>query len=71
LDYEPEDDEDRKEIFELKRQTVLNLVEKAIIKRDREIQVWFRFDVMNFLRGEFGEIKNNGTFAPQRCGDVR
>lgn len=66
LNATPQDDDDRQEIFELKRQTVLNLVGKATIRRNREIKLHVRLDLLNLLRGENGEIKNSGICAAQR-----
>jgi site-specific DNA recombinase len=71
LNIPPESEEDRKEKFELKRQVVLNLVEKVTIDRNRRLKVCIRLDLLKFLRGEFGEIKNNGTCADPRSADVR
>ena len=70
LNVAPETEEERKEKFELKRQIVLNLVEKVIIGRDRKLNVYIRIDLLKFLRGEFSEIKNNGTCAALQYADA-
>lgn len=69
LNIPPENEEERKEKFTLKRQIVLNLVDKVTIGKNRKLKVYIRLDLLKFLRGEIGEIKNNDTCAdPQSVG---
>lgn len=71
LNLPPETAEERKEQFTLKRQIVLNLVERVTIDRNRRLKVRIRLDLLKFLRAQSSEIKNNGTCAVPPRVDVR
>jgi hypothetical protein len=71
LNVSPETDEERKEQFHLKRQIVLNLVERVTIRRNRKLKVSIRLDLLKILGGVFGEIQNNGPYADPRRVDAR
>ncbi|MBK7920310.1 MAG: recombinase family protein [Chloroflexi bacterium] len=49
LNRVPDSDEEKKELFQLKREIVLALVERVLIKKDREIEVIFKLDVLSLL----------------------
>ena len=61
LNIPPTNEEESKEQFTLKRQVVLNLVDRVTIGPNRKLKVHMRLDLLKFLRGEFDEIKNNDT----------
>lgn len=56
----PTTDEEKKELFELKREIVLALVEKVLIKEDREMVVIFKLDVLSLLGLNRGNTSNSG-----------
>lgn len=49
LNAQPETDKARKEVFEVKRQVVLGLVERVEIGKDRKMKVIFKLDVLSLL----------------------
>jgi site-specific DNA recombinase len=49
LEDEPTTDEERKELFALKRRAVLSLVERVLMGKDREMQIVFKLDVLSVL----------------------
>lgn len=49
LNRVPESDEEKRELFQLKREIVLALVERVLIKKDREMKVIFKLDVLSLL----------------------
>ena len=49
LGTQVESDEEKKELFHLKRDIVLALVEKVLIGKDREMKVIFKLDVLSLL----------------------
>jgi site-specific DNA recombinase len=46
LNAAPQTDEERREQFELKRKFVQSVVDKVTINKERELQVWFRFNLL-------------------------
>src|SRR5271157_5271546 len=48
----PQNDEERQEIFNLKRNIVLALVQKVTIDRDRELTVHFNLDILRILQDQ-------------------
>jgi hypothetical protein len=70
LNVLPETVEERKEQFTLKRQVVLNLVERVTIDRNRKLKVRIRLDLLKFFRAQSSEIRNNDTCAVLLSADV-
>lgn len=58
LNAVPETEEEKKEIFEMKRRTVLGLVERVEIGKDRKMKVVFKLDVLSLLG-----VRNDNTPA--------
>jgi DNA invertase Pin-like site-specific DNA recombinase len=78
LNVKPATAEEKKAQFELKRQAVLALVQKVEIKKNREMNVIVKLDVLSLLRGgshsdntpnggsnslEFAQAKEGGTYS--------
>lgn len=58
LNAMPETEEEKKEVFEMKRRAVLNLVERVEIGKDRKMKVVFKLDVLSLLG-----VRNDNTQA--------
>jgi site-specific DNA recombinase len=62
LNAEPETKEDCHELFQMRRQIVLALVEKVLIGKDRKLTVVFKLDVLSLLNQMEGDqIEMAGT----------
>jgi hypothetical protein len=65
LEVEPEDEEEKKEIFKVKRQLVKALVNRVTIDKRRELNVELKLDVLGILeqvgRQNFIEVRQAGT----------
>ena len=63
LNAAPQTDEERREQFELKRKFVQSVVDKVTINKERELQVWFRFNLLALgsQAENFRENKSVGT----------
>ncbi|HOM68075.1 MAG TPA: recombinase family protein [Brevefilum fermentans] len=65
LNAAPQSDEERREQFELKRRFVQSVVDKVTINKERELQVWFRFNLLALgsQAENFRENKLAGTYS--------
>lgn len=65
LNAAPQSDEERREQFELKRRFVQSVVDKVTINKERELQVWFRFNLLALgsQAENFRENKSVGTYT--------
>jgi hypothetical protein len=62
LDAKPETEEEQHELFQMRRQIVLALVEKVMIGKDRKLTVVFKLDVLSLLNQmEEDQIEMAGT----------
>ena len=64
LNAEPETEEERHELFDMKQKIVLALVEKVLIGKDKKLTVVFRLNVQSLLSQvdeSGGQIKLAGT----------
>jgi hypothetical protein len=68
LDAIPQNDEERRQQFEMKRQIVKSLVEKIVIEKDRNLRVVFHLDVVTLLEraGMTAEIDSVGIYTRVR-----
>ena len=68
LDAIPQNDEERRQQFEMKRQIVKSLVEKIVIEKDRNLRVVFHLDVVTLLEraGMTAEIDSVGIYTRTR-----
>jgi len=65
LNTAPQNDEERQEIFTHKRQIVQTLIERVEIKKDRELKVNFRLNVLALLEqtSNFSEVGEVETYS--------
>jgi hypothetical protein len=63
LNAEPETEEDRHELFQMRRQMVLALVEKVLIGKDRKLTVVFKLDVLSLLN----QMEGNQIERAETC----
>ncbi|MBN1813380.1 MAG: hypothetical protein JXA14_16205, partial [Anaerolineae bacterium] len=62
LNVEPETEEEHHELFQMRKQIVLALVEKVLIGKDRKLTVVFKLDVLSLLNQmERDQIEMAGT----------
>jgi hypothetical protein len=67
LNADPQNDEDRPEIFDIKRQIVNTLVRKVTINRNRELHVEISLNLLNFINYDIPkrfEGKNKDQIKP-------
>lgn len=77
---EPETEEDRHAVFQLRRRAVLNLVERVDIGKDRKMSVVFKLDTLSMLGldgavvGGLTQLQANrsvGTYTRRRSSPLR
>jgi hypothetical protein len=77
---EPELEEDRQAVFQLRRRAVLNLVERVDIGKDRKMSVVFKLDMVSMLGldsaavGELTQLQANrsaGTYTHTQSSPLR
>ena len=73
LNAAPQDKEERREIFEAKREIVQTLVEKVLIGKDRKMKVVFRVNLRSLLDVEYEsyQVQLAGTYTRIPTGRVR
>jgi site-specific DNA recombinase len=65
LNVAPQSDEERHEIFQLKRQIVQTLVDKVLIEKDRALKVVIKLNILSLLQkaDNFSEVQMVGTYT--------